>query len=189
MVDQESAADKFYNNTMATIKLRTKGSTKLSQLPKGVFRCVLEYQQDKLFCRYEPSWLFKKKQDRQFPIPDRLNYNNYLVAVNEIPDVEFQFCLSKGAVCKAGTKDNWRRVEVQEPQEVRKIEIKFRKPDKCLVGLKFYAKNDALVFQVGPYWAWFDTYMTHTVYLEVGERVIGYRSRSLDRRQAVHYDF
>lgn len=51
--------------------------------------CVLEYQQEKLSCKYEQSWQFKKKHDRQFPVPDRLNSNNYLVAVNEIPDAEF----------------------------------------------------------------------------------------------------
>jgi hypothetical protein len=26
------------------------------------------------------------KQDRHFPAPDKLYYNNYLVAVNELPD-------------------------------------------------------------------------------------------------------
>jgi hypothetical protein len=37
------ACDVWYNNIMALIKLRKKGTTKLSKLAKGVFRCVLEY--------------------------------------------------------------------------------------------------------------------------------------------------
>ena len=33
----------FYRNMFALIKLREKGTTKLSKLPSGVFRCPLEY--------------------------------------------------------------------------------------------------------------------------------------------------
>jgi hypothetical protein len=59
----------------------------VSKLPKGVFRCILEFQFPKVFCwrfsdPYEP---IKGKQDIHFPTIDKLDYNNYLVAINEIP--------------------------------------------------------------------------------------------------------
>ena len=61
-----------------------------------------------------------------------------------------------------------------------------------LLGLKFYTKNGAVVLKTAYNWlADGDWCKTHTVLLEDGERVIGYRSRSdpfyADR--AWHFDF
>ena len=39
-----SAAKMWMNDIKALIKLRQKGNTKVSKLPNGVFRCILEYQ-------------------------------------------------------------------------------------------------------------------------------------------------
>ncbi len=39
-----SAADKWWSNMLAVIKLRQKGTTKVSELPRGVFRHMLEYK-------------------------------------------------------------------------------------------------------------------------------------------------
>ena len=72
--------------------LRNKGATKLSKLPQGVFRCLLEYQLDSLFWRYSEPYMPIRpgKQNRHFPAIEKLNYNNELVALNEIPeDVEY----------------------------------------------------------------------------------------------------
>ncbi len=41
-------AEIYYDYILAVIKLRQKGATKLSKLPKGVFRCILERQIPKL---------------------------------------------------------------------------------------------------------------------------------------------
>ena len=35
----------------------------------------------------DPYMSLKGKQDRNFPAIDKLSYENYLVAVNELPDV------------------------------------------------------------------------------------------------------
>ncbi len=37
-------ADQWWSNMLAVIKLRQKGTTKLSKLPLGVFRHMLEYK-------------------------------------------------------------------------------------------------------------------------------------------------
>ncbi len=44
-MDQMDSAPKIcLKNMLAMIKLRQKGDTMLSLLPKGVFRCLIEYQ-------------------------------------------------------------------------------------------------------------------------------------------------
>ncbi len=45
--------------------------------------------------------LKNRKQDRHFPAIEKLSYDNYLVAVNEILKVEYQFTLADGANCGA----------------------------------------------------------------------------------------
>ena len=82
----ESAAEMWVSNIQALIKLRQKGVTKVSKLPKGVFRCILEYQfPNELRWRYsEPFLPIQCQQDRHFPAIDKLDYNNHLVAINEI---------------------------------------------------------------------------------------------------------
>ncbi len=72
---------------LAVVKLRQKGRTKVSKLPSGVFRHMLEYKfPNKFSFRYsEPCGGFiKNRQDRHFPAVEKLSLNNYLVAVNEM---------------------------------------------------------------------------------------------------------
>ena len=73
-----SAAEMWMNNIQALIKLRQKGTTKVSKLPKGVFRCVLEYLfPNELSWRYsEPCEPIEGQQDRHFPADDELDYEN-----------------------------------------------------------------------------------------------------------------
>ncbi len=78
---------------LAVVKLRQKGTTMVSKLPSGVFRHMLEYEFPNEFrFRYsEPTRpIQRQKQDRHFPAIDKLDCNNYLVAVNELPN-DFQY--------------------------------------------------------------------------------------------------
>ncbi len=52
----------IWSNMLALIKLRQKGSTKVSKLPSGVFRCILEYKLPNEFC-YRYSELIKPIQE------------------------------------------------------------------------------------------------------------------------------
>ena len=64
----------------------------MSKLPSGVFRCVLEYQFPKVFAwRYsDPYEPLRGYQNKHFPDKGKLDYENYLVAVNKIPgNVEY----------------------------------------------------------------------------------------------------
>ena len=45
-----SAADKWWSNMIAVIKLRQKGTTMVSKLPSGVLRHMLEYKFPNEFC-------------------------------------------------------------------------------------------------------------------------------------------
>ncbi len=80
----DNAADKWWSNMLAVIKLRQKGKTMVSKLPLGVFRHMLEYKIPKSWRYSQPFMVIKGKQDRNFPVIDKLNYNNFLVAVNEL---------------------------------------------------------------------------------------------------------
>ncbi len=80
----DNAADKWWSNMLAVIKLRQKGKTMVSKLPLGVFRHMLEYQIPKSWRYSQPYMLIKGKQDRHFPAIEKFNNNNFLVAVNEL---------------------------------------------------------------------------------------------------------
>ena len=84
--NRDSAADISYSQAMSLIKLRQKGAIKMNKLPIGVFRCILEYQFPMFFSlRYsDPCAPIKGQQDRHFPATNKLDYDNYLVAINEI---------------------------------------------------------------------------------------------------------
>ncbi len=72
---------------LAVVKLRQKGMTKVSKLPSGVFRHMLEYKfPNELIWRCSQPYLpIQRQQNRHFPSIEKLDYNNYLVAVNELP--------------------------------------------------------------------------------------------------------
>ena len=57
-----------------------------------------------------------------------------------------------------------------------------------LFGLKFYTKDVAVVLQTGYNWV-SKGCNTHTVHLEDGERVIGYKSFAGYPNYAYHRDF
>ena len=58
------------------------------------------------------------RQDIHFPAIDKLDYNNYIVALNEAPEtVEFQFTLNNGANCGTkGSHEDWSRIQIKHPQ-------------------------------------------------------------------------
>ena len=86
-----SAADIWYGNIMALIKLRESGTTMVSILPKdSVFRCILEYQSPRFLCwRYsDPYMPLQGTQDRHFPAIENLDYDNYIVALDQCSKFE-----------------------------------------------------------------------------------------------------
>ena len=73
---------------LAVVKLREKGTTMVSRLPKGVFRHMLEYKFPTESWRYSDpcGGKIKRKQNKHFPAVDKLHYDNYLVAVKQLDD-------------------------------------------------------------------------------------------------------
>ena len=66
------------------------------------------------------------------------------------------------------------------------------KVEDALLGLKLFDKKGSVVLKIGLDWVEPEVGgKTHTVYLENGERVIGYKSRSSPDfpNHAYHFDF
>ena len=197
MDQSNNTADKWMSNIKALIKLRQRGATKVSELPSGVFRCILEYNfPNELLWRYSGAYLpYVGQQDRHFPAIEKLDFYNYLVAIDEIPnDWQFQFTLRDGAICSTkGELDNWTRTQVHKPEvQVRKIELGYYPGDQGLKGLKFYDKDGAVILQTGWNWVANQYCRAHTVHLKDGERVIGYKSKRpnlIKPHSAIHRDF
>ena len=94
---------------LAVIKLRQKGTTMVSKLPGGVFRHMLEYKFPKvLFYRYsKPCKPISKAQDRKFPATDKLDYNNYMVGIEDSKDdwCEYRMILKDKSTCNTQARD------------------------------------------------------------------------------------
>ena len=74
---------------LAVVKLRQKGTTKVSKLPSGVFRHMLEYKypNELLWRRSERHGpIDEEQQYKRFPAKNKFSYDNYLVAVNKLPN-------------------------------------------------------------------------------------------------------
>ena len=101
---------------LAVVKLRQKGTTMVSKLPRGVFRHMLEYKfPNELIWRYsDPYKPIDEQQDRHFPAIEKLDYNNYLVNVKTLPNKsELQFTLADGANCDSGgSGNNWTSLQI-----------------------------------------------------------------------------
>ncbi len=93
---------------LAVVKLRQKGTTKVSKLPSGAFRHMLEYDFPNEFSfRYsKPVVPISKAQDSKFPATDKLDYNNYMVGVEDSIDYacEFRMILKDKSTCNTQTR-------------------------------------------------------------------------------------
>ncbi len=105
----KSAADKWWSNMLAVVKLRQKGKTMVSKLPAGVFRHMLEYKFPKvLFYRYsKPVVPISKAQDRKFPQTDKLDYDNYMVGIeySDNDHCEYKMILKDKSTCNTQARD------------------------------------------------------------------------------------
>ncbi len=70
---------------LAVVKLRQKGTTMVSKLPRGVFRHMLEYKfPNELIWRCsQPFKQIQGQQDRHFPASNKLSFDNYLVSIDQ----------------------------------------------------------------------------------------------------------
>ena len=97
-----SFADKWWSNMLAVVKLRQKGTTIVSKLPGGVFRHMLEYQIPKppLYRYSKPYRPISQAQDRKFPATDKLDYDNYMVGIEDSKrGVEYRMILKDKSTC------------------------------------------------------------------------------------------
>ena len=81
-----------------------------------MFKCIIEYQASYLITRLSDPYIpiEGREQDIHFPAIDKLDYNNYLVTVNKLPNiVQYQFTLADGANCGSkGSGDNWTSLKI-----------------------------------------------------------------------------
>ena len=91
----------------------------MANVSKDVFRCILEYQfPNELTWRYsETCTHFQGQQsgeERHFPAVNKLDYENYLVEINDSYPGYFQFNLRDGTNCGSnGSGKTWARYEVK----------------------------------------------------------------------------
>ncbi len=94
---------------LAVVKLRQKGTTKVSKLPSGVFRHMLDYKfPNELSVRYsKPVVPISEAQDRKFPETDKLDYNNYMVGIEDSKDYycEYRMILKDKSTCNTQADD------------------------------------------------------------------------------------
>ena len=86
MDNLDSSVAISYHQIVSAIKLRENYASRLSKLPSGVFRCILEYQIPTVLLLYrysDPYVPMIGHQERHFPArKNKLDYNNYLVAIS-----------------------------------------------------------------------------------------------------------
>ena len=73
----------------------------VSKLPSGVFRHLLEYEFPNEFSfRYSKPYVpISKEQDRKFPQTDKLDYNNYMVGIEDSNLSEYRMILKDKSTC------------------------------------------------------------------------------------------
>ena len=175
---------------LAVVKLRQKGTTKVSKLPSGVFRHMLEYKYPNEFSfrystPYKPN---SKAHDRKFPATDKLDYDNYMVGIEDSNGSEFRMILKDKSTCNTQAGNYMHSVSIQPADAVvNKIEIGYDS-NGVLCGFKLYAENGAIVLQTGFDWVK-NGYPTHTENLDEGERILGYISSTWLNGNADHRDF
>ena len=63
------------------MKLRENYATKLSKIPKGAFRCILEYIEPVMFKRVITCPHENKDLPNNYSFPDEISYHNPIVAL------------------------------------------------------------------------------------------------------------
>jgi hypothetical protein len=92
---------------LAVVKLRQKGQTMVSKLPAGVFRHMLEYEIPIFSYRYSTPYVpITGPQERKFPATDKLDYDNYMVGIEDSKDFycELRMILKDKSSCNAQAK-------------------------------------------------------------------------------------
>ncbi len=94
-----------------------------------------------------------KAQDKKFPKTDKLDYDNYMVGIEDSEDgFEYRMILKDKSTCNTQAYYKMHSVSIQPADAVvNKIEIGYAR-DGCLCGFKLYAQNGAIVLQTDYDW-------------------------------------
>ena len=68
-------------NPLTLVKLRENYACKLSKLPKGVFRCILEYYEPPMIKRVEHYNDFNPRYPINYTWPEEVSYQNPIIRV------------------------------------------------------------------------------------------------------------
>jgi hypothetical protein len=153
------------------------------QLKKLVYR---------LSTAYHP---ISQAQTWKFPPTDKLDYNNYMIGVEDSKDtnVEYRMILKDQSTCNTKAVKQMHRVLIHPADAIiKKIEIGHGRDgyEGLLCGFRFYDQNGAVVLQTGYDWVKGNNHRTLTEILQEGERIIGYISRDWKNDgYANHCDF
>ena len=84
--------------------------------------------------------------------------------------------------------NSWKRIPINKPEALKKIEIGYWPNSQKLAGFKLYAGDGTVLLTTELPWDFYKVW-AHTVHLDDGERVIGYKSSKSDPDNGHHYDF
>ena len=91
----------------------------------------------------------RKAQDRKFPATDKLDYDNYMVGIDDSNGSEFRMILKDKSTCNTQAGNYMHSVSIQPADAVvKKIEIGYHEYG-FVGGFKLYAQNGAIVLQAG----------------------------------------
>ncbi len=70
----DSGTDLHYNQAFALMKLRNREASGLSKVPKGVFRCILEYCEPVLSVRVTEHYRYNPEVPINYTWPKEVSY-------------------------------------------------------------------------------------------------------------------
>ena len=76
MDEPETAADTYFSNMFALIKLREQGVSWVCMVPQGVFRCILEYCKPAKLKRVSVHYKFNPRWPTNYTWPKQVSYQN-----------------------------------------------------------------------------------------------------------------
>lgn len=133
-----------------------KSESDLMLSVEDVFRRTIadiEEEGHQLLVRLTPAYKpISKPQDVEFPLPSRLQYRNYLCAVQETKQsVQYNFSLYDGATSatQADTLLSEAPIGRQAAASVRKVKLWYDPHMALLRGIQLFNGEDEKVFQTG----------------------------------------
>ena len=152
------------------MKMRERGTTRLSKLPKGVFRRISEYCEPKITTRVTDHQYTGQYRGQQSPInytwPEQVSYYNPVVGV-KMNGKSFCFRLQSGE--ETYNIHKFLGFQDLDWSQITSLVIICR-PNSEVCGFEFYNSDSQSILLIGHDW-----HNNYKVNLSKGDRVVGFQ--------------